>query len=135
MIILICLVWLCKNLSKLDHVSDHYRSLSCMVAITAAYPISICCIISITTNGVSLRLHLLSLDTVSHYNYDTRVAAHFANPERFHLGFSQRFLCFKASNPVGGTPFHPHLPQINIFQLFVRTTPVICWLMCMFMFL
>ena len=41
---------------------------------------------------------LLSLDTVSHHNYDIRVAAHFANPERFHLGFSQRFFCFKASS-------------------------------------
>ena len=126
MIILICLVWLCKNLSKLDHVSDHYRSLSCMVAIIAAYPISICWydVSSVSPlMGVSLCLHLFSLDTVSHYNYDTRVAAHFANPERFYL------------DPVGGTPFHPHLPQINIFQLFVRTTPIICWLMCMFMFL
>ena len=96
--ILICLVWLCKNLSKLDHVqSDHYRSLSCMVAITAAYPISICWY-DVSSVSVSLCLHLLSLDTVSHHNYDTRVAAHFANPKRFHLGFSQRFLCFKASS-------------------------------------
>ena len=81
MIILICLVWLCKNLSKLDHVSDHYRSLSRMVTITAAYPISICWYDVLSVSP-------LSLDTVSHHNYDTRVAAHFANPERFHLGFS-----------------------------------------------
>ena len=41
---------------------------------------------------------------------------------------------FALRHPVGGTPFHPHLPEINIFQLFVRTAPIICWLMCMFMF-
>ena len=131
--ILICMssIWLCKNLSKLDHVSDHYRSLSCMVAITAAYPISICWYdvssVSPLMGYPFVSTYYVSLDTVSHHNYDTRVAAHFANPERFHLGFSQRFLL---RHPVGGTPFHPHLPQINIFQLFVSTTPSSCVCLC-----
>ena len=30
-------------------------------------------------------------------------------------------------HPVGGALFHPHLPEIKVFQLFVR---IICWLMC-----
>ena len=33
-----------------------------------------------------------------HHTYDPRVAYNFANPERFHLSFSQRFFRFKASN-------------------------------------
>ena len=50
----------------------------------------------------------------------------------FILVFHRDF--FALRHPVGGTPFHPHLPKINIFQLFVRTIPIICWLMCIFMF-
>ena len=41
---------------------------------------------------------------------------------------------FALRHPVGGILFHPHLPEINIFQLFVRTTPIICEILFIVMF-
>ena len=52
-------------------------------------------------------------------SYDTRGAAHFATPQRFHLTDF-----FTLRHPVGGALFHPHLPEIKVFQLFVGLFPL-----------
>ena len=58
-----------------------------------------------------------------HHTYDPRVAYNFANPERFHLSFSQRFFRFKASNWWNSLPSQLIRDgMIRIFMLSVRIT-------------
>ena len=84
-------VRLCKNLSKFDHVSDHYQSLSWL-------PVQQL----IQFRSVGMMYHQynhsrgISLSPPIKFGccqsvYDTRVTGHFANPERFNLSFSQFF--------------------------------------------
>ena len=94
----------------------------------AVYTISICWydVSSVSPLMGIPCLHLLSLDTVSHHMTLEGLLI-----LKIHRGFTLVFYrFFTLSHPVGGALFHPHLPEIKVFQLFVRTIPVIGWLMC-----
>ena len=91
-------VSLCKNLSKFDRVSDHYRSLSWLPfqQLIQFQSVGMMYHQYHHSRGIPLlppikfgRCQLI---------YDTRVTDYFANPERFHLSFSQSFFRLKASN-------------------------------------
>ena len=91
-------VRLCRNLSRFDRVSGHYRALRWL-------PLQQ--LIQFRSVGMmyhqyhhSRGIPLLPPITFGRCQsvYDTRVSDHFANPERFRLGFSQSFFRFKASN-------------------------------------
>lgn len=91
-------VRICKNLSKFDHVSEHYRSLGWL-------PLQQ--LIEFRSVGMMFHQYHRSRGIPlsppikfgrCQLSYNTRVATQFANPERFHLSFSQRFFRCKASN-------------------------------------
>ena len=85
----------------------------------AAYPISMCWY-DVSSVSPLMGIPLSPPIKFEHCqsSYDTRVAAHFANPERFHLGFSQRFFCFKASSWWNTIP--PPLTRDKKFPAFCK---------------
>ena len=96
-----------QTLSKFDHVSDHYRSLSWL-------PVQQL----IQFRSVGMMYHQyhhsrgISLSPPIKFGrcqsvYDTRATGYFASLERFHLRFLQFF--FGLRHPIGGTLSHPHL--------------------------
>ena len=91
-------VRLCRSLSKFDHVSEHYSSLKWLPLQQLIQFRSVCVMYHQYhhTRGIPLSPpikfgHCQSL-------YHTRTANNFANPERFHLTFLQRFFRYQASN-------------------------------------
>ena len=84
-------VRLCKNLSKFDHVSEHYRSLSWLPLQQLIQFRSVGMMYHQYHHSRGISLFPPVKFGRCQSSYDTRVADHFVNPERFHLSFSQRF--------------------------------------------
>ena len=89
-----------------------------LVAITAAYPILIC------WYDVSSVSPLMGYPFVSTWTLLVIIimTLEWLFILRIQRGFILVFYIdfFALRHPVGGTLFHPHLPEINIFQLFCK---------------
>ena len=93
-------VRLCKHLSKFDHVSEHYCQLKWLPLRKLIQLHSVCLMYCHYHRTKCIPLMPPIEFGPCHSHYDTRTVAHFANPKRFRLIFSQNFFCFTASHCV-----------------------------------
>ena len=91
-------VRLCRNLSRFDHVSGHYRALRWLPLQQLIQFRSVGMMYHQYHHSRGIPLLPPIMFGRCQSVYDTRVSDHFANPERFRLSFSQSFFRFKASN-------------------------------------
>ena len=90
-------VRLCKHLSKFDHISEHYHQLKWLPLrkLIQLHSVHLMYCQYHRTKCIPLMPPIEFGPCQS--RYDTRTAAHFANPTRFRFTFSQNIFCFTVS--------------------------------------
>ena len=106
---------LCRSLSKFDHVNEHYSSLKWLPLQQLIQFRSVCVMYHQYYHTRGIPLSPIKFGCCQSL-YHTRTANNFANPDRFHLTFSQRFFRYKASNWWNSVPHS--VPRDNSFTAF-----------------